>query len=412
MAEKVIMPKLGMTMKQGKVTKWHYKEGDRVEAGEVIAEIETDKINYEIEAPISGIIARVLVREEGIAAVGEAIGIMVEEGETFDESAIPVSTPEVHGVEEGVVAPAEKAVDIPAEVTSAARIKITPVARKIAKEKGIDISKIRSSRPDGRIRKEDVLAAAEAAEKEVVSVSDKEPVGESEVQLGATIPLTRMREIIGQRLTASSRDVPHVYFACEVDGTQMIQLRKTVMDAVESTTGVRLSFNDIVVKAVATTIEKYPLFNAVIEEREIKIQKEINIGLAMALEEGLIVPVIRNVNKKTLGQIATARNELIQKARTKKLTLDELEGGTFTVSNLGQFNIDFFTSIINPPETGILSVAKMKDRPVVFEGEVAIRPILYIGLSADHRVVDGAMAAAFIQDLQQTLENPYRMCLV
>ncbi|MBL7210786.1 MAG: 2-oxo acid dehydrogenase subunit E2 [Desulfobacteraceae bacterium] len=410
MAENVIMPKLGMTMKQGKVTKWHYKEGDRVEAGDVIAEIETDKINYEIEAPISGILARVLVREEGVAAVGEAIGIMVEEGETFDESAIPASTPEGHGDKEGVVTPVEKQVDTPVEMTSAARIKITPVARKIAKEKGIDISKIRSTRPDGRIRKEDVLAAAEAAEKKVVS--DKEPAGEGEVQLGATIPLTRMREIIGQRLTASSRDVPHVYFACEVDGTQMIQLRKTVIDAIESTTGVRLSFNDIIVRAVATTIEKYPLFNGVIEDREIKIEKEINIGLAMALEEGLIVPVIRNVNKKTLGQIATDRNELMQKARTKKLTLDELEGGTFTVSNLGQFNIDFFTSIINPPETGILSVAKMKDRPVVFEGEVAIRPILYLGLSADHRVVDGAMAAAFIQDLQQTLENPYRMCLV
>ena len=410
MAENVIMPKLGMTMKQGKVTKWHYKEGDRVEAGDVIAEIETDKINYEIEAPISGILARVLVREEGVAAVGEAIGIMVEEGETFDESAIPASTPEGHGDKEGVVTPVEKQVDTPVEVTSAARIKITPVARKIAKEKGIDISKIRSTRPDGRIRKEDVLAAAEAAEKKVVS--DKEPAGEGEVQLGATIPLTRMREIIGQRLTASSRDVPHVYFACEVDGTQMIQLRKTVIDAIESTTGVRLSFNDIIIRAVATTIEKYPLFNAVIEDREIKIQKEINIGLAMALEEGLIVPVIRNVNKKTLGQIATDRNELMQKARTKKLTLDDLEGGTFTVSNLGQFNIDFFTSIINPPETGILSVAKIKDRPVVFEGEVAIRPILYLGLSADHRVVDGAMAAAFIQDLQQTLENPYRMCLV
>jgi len=410
MAEKVIMPKLGMTMKQGKVTKWHYKEGDRVEAGDVIAEIETDKINYEIEAPISGILARVLVREEGVAAVGEAIGIMVEEGETFDESAIPASTPEGHGDKEGVVTPVEKPVDTPVEVTSAVRIKITPVARKIAKEKGIDISKIRSTRPDGRIRKEDVLAAAKAAEKKVVS--DKEPAGEGEIQLGATVPLTRMREIIGQRLTASSRDVPHVYFACEVDGTQMIQLRKTVIDAIESTTGVRLSFNDIIIRAVATTIEKYPLFNAVIEDREIKIQKEINIGLAMALEEGLIVPVIRNVNKKTLGQIATDRNELMQKARTKKLTLDDLEGGTFTVSNLGQFNIDFFTSIINPPETGILSVAKIKDRPVVFEGEVAIRPILYLGLSADHRVVDGAMAAAFIQDLQQALENPYRMCLV
>jgi pyruvate dehydrogenase E2 component (dihydrolipoamide acetyltransferase) len=410
MAENIIMPKLGMTMKQGKVTKWHYSVGDRVEAGDVIAEIETDKINYQIEAPATGILAKVLVGEEGIAAVGEVIGIMVAEGETFDESTIKVSVSGGNDNEEEVVTSTEKATGTPAKIEPAARIKITPVARKIAKEKGIDISKIRITRPDGRIRKEDVLAAAEAAEKTVVS--DKKPAGESEVQLGATIPFTRMREIIGQRLTASSRDVPHVYFACEVDGTQMIQLRKSVMDAVESATGVRLSFNDIIVKAVATTINKYPLFNAVIEDKKIKIHKEINIGLAMALEEGLVVPVIRNVNEKTLGQIAAARNELIQKTRTKKLILDDLEGGTFTVSNLGQFNIDFFTSIINPPETGILSVAKMKDRPVVLDGKLAIRPILYLGLSADHRVVDGAMAAAFIQELQQTLENPYLMCLV
>lgn len=410
MAENIIMPKLGMTMKQGKVTKWHYSVGDRVEAGDVIAEIETDKINYQIEAPATGILAKVLVGEEGIAAVGEVIGIMVAEGETFDESTIKVSVSGGNDNEEEVVTSTERATGTPAKIEPAARIKITPVARKIAKEKGIDISKIRITRPDGRIRKEDVLAAAEAAEKTVVS--DKKPAGEGEVQLGATIPFTRMREIIGQRLTASSRDVPHVYFACEVDGTQMIQLRRSVMDAVESTTGVRLSFNDIIVKAVATTINKYPLFNAVIEDKKIKIHKEINIGLAMALEEGLVVPVIRNVNEKTLGQIAAARNELIQKTRTKKLILDDLEGGTFTVSNLGQFNIDFFTSIINPPETGILSVAKMKDRPVVLDGKLAIRPILYLGLSADHRVVDGAMAAAFIQELQQTLENPYLMCLV
>ena len=395
MAENIIMPKLGMTMKQGKVTKWHYSVGDRVEAGDVIAEIETDKINYQIEAPATGTLAKVLVGEEGIAAVGEVIGIMVAEGETFDDSTIGVPVSGGNDIE------------------PAARIKITPVARKIAKEKGIDISKIRITRPDGRIRKEDVLAAAEAAEKS--DTCDKKPVSESgkgKIELGVTIPLSRMREIIGQRLAASSRDVPHVYFACEVDGTGMIELRKTVMEHVESATNVRLSFNDIIVKAVATTISKYPLFNAVIEDKKIKIHKEINIGLAMALEEGLVVPVIRNVNEKTLGQIAAARNELIQKTRTKKLILDDLEGGTFTVSNLGQFNIDFFTSIINPPETGILSVAKMKDRPVVLDGKLAIRPILYLGLSADHRVVDGAMAAAFIQELQQTLENPYLMCLV
>lgn len=410
MAKNVIMPKLGMTMKQGKVTKWYCAEGDRVEKGAVIADIETDKISYQIEAPVSGILAKVLIGEGGIAAVGEVIGIVVEEGEAFDESTIPASISEGDTDEQGVGTFAEKATDIPAEVTPGSRIKITPVARKIAEEKGIDIAKIRSTRPDGRITKKDVLAAAEAAE-EGVAV-EKGPAPEGAIRLGVTIPLTRMREIIGERLTASSRDVPHVYFACEVDGTGMIEFRKTFMDTIESATGVRLSFNDIIVKAVATTIDKYPLFNAVIEDRAIKIHKEINIGLAMALEEGLIVPIIRNVNKKTLAQVATARNEVMQKAISKKLTLDDLSGGTFTVSNLGQFDIDFFVSIINPPETGILSVAKMKDKPVVIDGELAIRPILCLGLSADHRVVDGAVAAAFLQELQGTLVNPFLMCRV
>jgi len=407
MAKNVIMPKLGMTMKQGKVTKWHCAEGDRVEKGAVIADIETDKISYQIEAPVSGILAKVLIGEGGIAAVGEVIGIVVEEGETFDESTIPASISEGNADEQGFGTSVEKATDIPAKITPGSKIKITPVAKKIAEEKGIDIAKIKSTRPDGRITKKDVLAVAD----EGIAV-EKGAVPEGAIRLGVTIPLTRMREIIGERLTASSRDVPHVYFACEVDGTGMIEFRKTFMDTIESATGVRLSFNDIIVKAVATTIDKYPLFNAVIEDRTIKIHKEINIGLAMALEEGLIVPIIRSVNKKTLTQVATARNEVMQKATSKKLTLDDLSGGTFTVSNLGQFNIDFFVSIINPPETGILSVAKMKEKPVVIDVELAIRPILCLGLSADHRVVDGAVAAAFLQELQGTLENPFLMCRV
>ena len=407
MAVHVIMPKLGMAMKEGRVVKWLYAEGDQVEEGEVLAEIQTEKITYQIEAPISGILAKILVTPGKVAPVGHVIGIMIEEGEVFDASTIGA-------IGLGAPVPQEDRASpdmTPAEGRPASseepRIKITPIARKMAKEKGIDITQLRGTGPDGRITRDDVLAAVGAGK------TRKEPgklsPGEVPIKLGATVPLTRIREIIGDRLTASSRDVPHVYFSCEVDGTHMIDFRKRFSERIESATGVRLSFNDIILMATARTIEQYPLFNASLEGKEIRVHEEVNIGLAVALEEGLIVPVIRRVNGMTLGEIAKARQELLDKARGKKLTLDDLSGGTFTLSNLGQYNIDFFTSIINPPEAAILSVARMRERPVVIEGKLAIRHTFNVGLSADHRVVDGAMAASFLQDLRRLLEDPYGM---
>lgn len=407
MAANVIMPKLGMAMKEGKVLKWQCKEGDRVEEGDIVAEIETEKITYQIEAPLSGILARILVEEGKTAGVGEVIGIMVEEGESLEVSALPPAPRKVSVREEKAVAAAETRVEAPSVSSKGPRIRITPVARRIAREKGLDVSLIKGTGPDGRITREDVLAAAEGAGKR--KVSGKEAPQEPGVGLGATIPLTRMREIIAERLTASSRDVPHVYFSCEIDGTGMTQFRESLSKAIESTKGTSPSFSDIIVKSVAATIEKYPRFNASLEGQTIRIHEEVNIGLAVALEDGLVVPVIRRVNEMPIGEIARARIEMIDKARKKKLTLDDLSGGTFTVSNLGQFDIDSFTSIINPPETAILSVARMKERPVAIEGELAIRPIVNLGLSVDHRVVDGAMAAAFLEELRRLLEAPYWM---
>jgi len=408
MAENVIMPKLGMAMKEGRVAKWRCKEGEEVEEGDVIAEIETEKITYQIEAPISGILVKILVGQGSVARVGQVIGVLIKEGESFDAAALPVPPQEV-SVQETAAA-SEIRAEAPSRPRERARIKITPIARKIAKEKGVDISKIKGTGPDGRITREDILVAVEGAKE--AEGPEMELAGKTLIGLGATVPLTRVREIIGERLTASSRDVPHVYFSCEVDGTEMIEFREKFSDRIESATGVRLSFNDIILKAVARIIETYPLFNASLEDKAIKIHEEVNIGLAVALEDGLVVPVIRRVNELELGQIAVARKEILDKARGKKLTLDDLSGGTFTVSNLGQFNIDFFTSIINPPETAILSVARMKERPMVIKGELAIRPSVNLGLAADHRVVDGAMAAAFLENLQRLLEYPYLMCSV
>ena len=411
MSENIIMPKLGMAMKEGKVVRWLLSEGEKVEKGSLVAEVETEKINYQLEAPSSGILVKIITEEGMVASVGEIIGVIAQEGEEIDDSVL-TSSPSQAEEEQPAPAPAPPTAASGGVPSDSKKRKITPVARKMAQDKGVDISGLQGTGPGGRITKEDVLAAASKLEKESERPSEATADKIGAVGFGSSIPLTRIREIIGERLSASSRDVPHVYFACEVDGTKMMEFRKTALEIIESATGVRLSVNDILLKAVAVTIEKFPMFNATLEGKLIKIAETVNIGLAAAMEEGLIVPVIRNVNQMTLAQIAVARREILDKAKAKKLNLDDLSGGTFTISNLGQYNIDFFTSIINPPETAILSVAKMKDRVVVIDGQIEIRPIMYVGLSADHRVVDGTEAAAFLQELQNILENPYKMLLL
>jgi pyruvate dehydrogenase E2 component (dihydrolipoamide acetyltransferase) len=399
MPENVLVPSLGTTVKNAKITRWMYNQGQPVEKGAVICEIETEKVNYQIEAPISGFLARILATAGQVVKVGEIIGIITAKGDDATQLSFAAAEQESK--------PTDVKTDIPRIETTPMerRIKITPVAKKMAREKGIDISLLTGSGPGGRIVKADVIDFKAPA-------ADQQRTEETGLVLGGTIPLTTMRAIIGERLTRSSREVPHVYFACDVDCTALIQFRKIFEPILEKKTGLRLSFNDMLTKAVSMTIEKHPLFNATLENKIIKIRKTVDIGLAMALEQGLIVPVIRQTNLKPLSQILVDRADLFDKARAKKLTLDDMTGSTFTISNLGQFNLDFFVSIINPPETAILSVAKMKERPVAIDGSAVVRPIMKLGLSCDHRVVDGADCARFLQDLQDLLEEPFSMCSI
>lgn len=409
MAEKIIVPSLGTTVKKAKVVKWFIKVGQIVRKGDVVCEIETEKVSFKVEAPASGVLAKILVAVGSVASVGQTIGLIAEKGETIEDATsvdVTAASPQESDRERSI---GQKETKAPGEGPQDGRIRISPVARNIAKEKGVDISLVAGSGPGGRILKADVLSYADSGSLESAEDVAAEVNG---VVFGAEIPLTNIRKIIGYRLTSSARDVPHVYFSCEVDCTEMIKFRSIFKDIVAKKSKAKLSYNDLIIKAVATTIEKYPLFNAVLEDETIKVGTSVDVGLAMALEEGLIVPVIRETHRKSLSQICLARQTVIQKAQDKKLTLDDLTGSTFTVSNLGQFNIDFFTSIINPPETAILSVARMKDRGVVVDGELAVRPIMKIGLSIDHRVVDGADGARFLEDLQALLENPFEMCTI
>lgn len=452
MPENIYMPKLGMTMTEGKVLRWMGTEGGKVEWECPVVSIETDKVTYEVDAPASGFL-HISVPEGEKCSVGEILGMVAESREEYEEIVIQKDkSPTRLPSERGICSPVEKALtakrskEIRVKISPRARklaqvrgidleglqgtgpggrivqedvlrafetkkgsfvrpasdIKITPIAQAMAEDKGVDITQIRGTGPDGRIEKKDVLQA-------ISQITRTEAPPETPFCLGSSFPLTRMREIIADRLTACSRDIPHIYLSTQVDATQMISLRDTFLEEVEEFAGGRLSLTDIVILALARNVEAHPIFNATLEGKVVKIQPEINIGLAVALDEGLIVPVIRQANRKSLKEIARDRIHLVEKARTKKLTQDEITGGTITLSNLGGFDIDFFTSIINPPETAILSMAEVDKRPVVVDDRISIRPVFNLGLAVDHRVVDGAQAASFLQDLRKLLINPYML---
>jgi pyruvate dehydrogenase E2 component (dihydrolipoamide acetyltransferase) len=260
--------------------------------------------------------------------------------------------------------------------------------------------------PGGRIVKADVLAYNPAE----ADVSKADAAVQPLEGLGVEIPLTQMRRIIGDRLTESSRDVPHVYFSAEIDASALIEFRAIFKPVLAKQNGGALSYNDLIIKAVSMTIMRYPAFNGTLTEDAIHIRPSIDIGLAMAMPTGLIVPVIRNTERLSIGDICLVRKELTAKAQEGSLTVDEITGGSFTISNLGQFKIDFFTSIINPPETAILSVARIKERPAAVDGQIIVKPTIMMGFSIDHRVVGGADGARFLDDLKSLLENPFEMC--
>ena len=388
MAWKIIMPKLGMSMTEGKVVEWLVDEGERVEEGQTILRIESDKIEYEIEAPCSGVLAKILIMpsEEPIP-VGQTLALIANKGEELSPGDL-VSKPL-----ETVSGTTQKELIIERHQGSD-KLKASPAARKLAQAKGINLSGVKGTGPGGRITREDVEAFWEAQGKEEIAE------GKESLTLGAIIPMSRRRKIISQRLGTSYSTVPHIYLFTEIDAHELQALRTKFLLRIPE-----LSYNDILVKIVTFSIAQFPLFNATLEGDKIRILKEINIGLAVATDEGLIVPVIKGVPDKSLSDIVIERASLVQKALDNKLAFSEVEGGTFTISNLGMYGVDYFTAIINPPQTAILSVGRIRERPWVTRGELTIRPIMTLGLAADHRIVDGALAASFLSDIKEKLEN-------
>jgi pyruvate dehydrogenase E2 component (dihydrolipoamide acetyltransferase) len=406
MAEIVRMPKLSDTMTEGTVAAWHKKVGDKVKSGEVLAEIETDKATMEFESFQDGVLLHIGVEKGATAAVDSVLAILGKEGE--DVAALlagDTGTPATAAAPQAQAAAAPVAAPVAVATTAAehtnGRLKASPLAKKIAKEKGIDISSIEGSGEGGRIIRRDV----EGAHAGTPSVSAAPVFIASGTEQYTEESVSQMRKTIARRLAESKFTAPHFYLTMEIDMDAAMQARQSINQQSDS----KISFNDMVVKATAMALRKHPKVNSAWLGDKIRYNQHVHIGVAVAVEEGLLVPVVRFANEKGLSQIGAEVKSFAEKAKQKKLQPSDWEGNTFTISNLGMFGIEEFTAIINPPDACILAVGAIRSVPVVKNGQVVPGNVMKVTLSCDHRVVDGALGAAFLQTLKSYLENPVMM---
>jgi pyruvate dehydrogenase E2 component (dihydrolipoamide acetyltransferase) len=404
------MPSLSSTMKKGKVVKWHKREGDFVKKGEILFEVQTDKVNVEVDSLVTGFLRRVLLSEGLEAPVHTPIAVI---SESMDEDISQVAEA---GPAVGVQAAAEAGAPVsgvPRERPISGegeRIRISPLARRIAEEKGIDIRSLRGTGPQGRITREDVeKALAQPLEKPPSAAGKESEIAATrETEEYEDIELTPMRTIIAGRLQQSKATAPHFYVDVSADCTSLKQLRDELQKRLEKRSA-RITLNDILFKIVSHALKEFPGVNASFLGDRIRLHKAVNIGLAVAVDEGLVVPVIRDTDTKSISQISREAADLAAKARGKRLLPRDYEGGTFTITNMGMFGVEGFHAIINPPESAILAVGAMVLRPEVVEGEIVVRPMMKLCLSVDHRAVDGALAARFLVRVKEIVETPLLM---
>lgn len=364
MVTKVVMPKLSLTMRSGSIGKWYKREGEKIEKGEPIVEIISEKATYDLEAPASGVLRKILVNEGEEASVDAVIAVITAPDEQFSETEIALETPKKVLEAEG-------------------RILATPAAKRLAREHGIDLSLVHGTGPEGRIVEEDVKRFIEESHGVLPRVKE-------------IIPLSGYRKTTAERVSASFKTAPHSTVMMSVDFSEAVKLHEKF----------QVSYTTIIVAAVAKALIENSIINSTLEGDKIKVFEDINVGVAVATEHGLVVPVIHNADKKSLKEIDTLLKNFIEKAREEKLKKEELSGGTFTVSNLGMYDVEFFTPIINPPEAAILGVGKIVEKPVAVDGKFEIKPFTTLSLSYDHRIVDGAPAAKFLQKVKHYLESP------
>ena len=414
MAEIVRMPKLSDTMTEGVVAEWHKNVGDQVESGEVLAEIETDKATMEFESFQDGVLLHIGVEKGATAAVDSILAILGDAGEDVtallaaeEEASVvaepapappapapaPVPAPTPPPVPTVAEAPAPAPLTVPAPSANG-KVKASPLASRLAAERGIDLGKVAGTGDGGRIVKRDIEAYVPAPS-----------AGLGAVESSTDFPVTQMRKTIARRLAESKFTAPHFYLKLSVDMDSAVEARK----AINAQEGVKVSFNDMVVKAVSLALKKHPAVNSAWMDTHIRQNDHVHIGVAVAVEDGLLVPVVRHADKKSLTEIGSEVKDFAGKARDKKLQPSDWEGNTFTISNLGMFGIEDFTAIINSPDACILAVGGITEVPVVRDGQVVPGKVMKLTLSCDHRAVDGATGAAFLQEVKSFLEHPVRM---
>lgn len=407
MAEIVKMPKLSDTMEEGVVSKWHKKVGDKVKSGDLLAEIETDKATMDFESFQDGVVLYIGVEEGKGAPVDSILCILGKEGEEYASLLSGAAAPSPAAKEEPAPSAPVAVASAPAEVTSVssddARTKASPLAKKIASEKGIDLNQVSGSGDGGRIVKRDIENFSPAAS----ASSSKSTAASASVGVESYTEenVSQMRKVIARRLAESKFSAPHFYLTIAVDMDNAMAARSSMNAGGD----VKISFNDFVVKAASMALRKHPTINSSWLGDKIRHNHHVNIGVAMAVEDGLLVPVVRFADNKSLAQISTEVKEYSVKAKSKKLQPQDWEGNTFTISNLGMFDIEEFTAIINPPDACILAVGSIKQIPVVKNGAVVPGNVMKLTLSCDHRVVDGASGAAFLKTLKDYLEQPVLM---
>jgi len=411
MATNVYMEALSPTMEEGRVVKWLKRDGDAVKTGETLAEVETDKAVMDLVARAEGVLRQVAAAEGQTVAVGSVVAVIAAPGEAITAAAAsapkPTPAPVSGSGERGAVPSAAT----PADAT---RVKASPLARRIAKEAGVDLKLVTGTGPGGRVTKRDLEARAVVAQpapqREVPLPAPRSPVVTRGGEPYQDVPLTQIRKTIAKRLATSLGPIPHFFLTTEVDMERASEARDALNKQLGDQGG-KVSFNDIIIKATAHALIKHPACNAWFQEDHIRYWNEVHIGMAVAVEDGLITPVIRNAELKSLADIGREAKELADRARSRRLQPNEYTGATFSVSNLGMFDIDQFTAVINPPEAGIIAVGSIVQKPVVVDGQPAVRRRMRITMSCDHRVIDGATGAAFLRTLKQMLENPLAMLL-
>ena len=454
MAAEVVMPKFGLTMVEGTIQKWFKNEGDAINKGDALFEVETEKVLYEVESTAGGTVAKLLYGLEAVVPVGLPVAVIAEAGEDVAEVAARYSdgapAPQAASSPAGSPTPGtgSAAAAPAAAATNGKRAPVTPAARKLAAEHNIDTARLTGTGPGGRITREDVQQAIDAGvQAPALAAGKRAPVTPAARKLAAehnidtarltgtgpggritredvqqaidagaqapaeapaeaqSIPLRGMRKVIAERMHKSLQDTAQLTITTEVDVTQLIERREEVRREFNTT------YNDFIIQACAHALLRHPRMNASLEGDAIQLHSAIHVGFAVALDEGLIVPVVHDADKKPLKTIAQEARSLAEKARAGELKLEEVSGGTFTVSNLGMAGVDAFTPIINSPQTGILGVGRIVDKPVVYQGEIAKRSMLVLSLTFDHRVIDGAPAGAFLGSVADLLSHGNRIAL-